>query len=497
MNPRFDAACEAHGTALKGRNAYLFNTPNQATAAIEAMKVKPVPMPKRAAKRPITLALYSGDKIVAELPKHPGDRFPSWVQEKDHWYTVLGRLPKQEVEIANYDDAVRCLEIEGQPAGWTARKKNGDWTYKSSPSIKTILQSTGLSKPEAEIVMGLAEQDPWKLVTLPFAAEYPGERRWNRNAPQLRIANPVNGPTPTWDMVEQHLMREADPAVNKMPGLRAVGIKTGGDYLRAWYASIIHDPVCRLPYMFWHGDENNGKSSHWEAIERFIISGGIVKADRALTSRSDFNGELVNAVLCIIEEKDISKADGSLAKIKDAVTSPVLSIRALYRQTVQVPNFSHWCQFANDIRNCPMYHGSTRFNCFHVGPLAQELAKETELFPRLEAEASAYTYKLLHMRLPKVEGRLDLPLLDTPSKSLACDMSLPEWLAELAEWVTHFSGTLAELRAASEVWSIPKDMRVVAKQLEAHKPFLATRGIGFIIGDRGREGKTITLKVAA
>ena len=79
------------------------------------------------------------------------------------------------------------------------------------------------------------------------------------------------------------------------------GIKTGADYLRTIFASIIREPATSTPYIFAYGPENCGKSILWEAFSR-LVTGGVVKADRALTSQSDFNGELRNAIFCVVEE---------------------------------------------------------------------------------------------------------------------------------------------------------------------------------------------------
>src|SRR5262249_53744650 len=151
-----------------------------------------------------------------------------------------------------------------QPAGWAAAKDNGDWMRKFASSIKMMLMAMlSMSRVEAETIMGHLEEDPWKLVSEPLKPEYPepGERKWNLHAPRLRC-EPVQGPTPTWDAIESHLMREADDYIPQ--SLKAVGINSGGQYLRAWAATIIRDPLLRLPYLFFFGEENNGKSSYWE-----------------------------------------------------------------------------------------------------------------------------------------------------------------------------------------------------------------------------------------
>src|SRR5690606_11248541 len=123
-----------------------------------------------------------------------------------------------------------------------------------------------------------------------------------------------DGSHPTWDMIMDHVGKDLDPVIAGLDWAREANIRTGADYLRAWFACIFRDPFCRLPYLFLFGDENCGKSILWESFN-LLVTSGVVKADRALTSQNDFNGELAGAILCVVEERDISKAPGASAKI--------------------------------------------------------------------------------------------------------------------------------------------------------------------------------------
>ena len=91
---------------------------------------------------------------------------------------------------------------------------------------------------------------------------------------------------------------------------------------------MIKHPFQPLPYLFLYGPENNGKSIFHESIA-LLMTEGCVPADRCVTSTSDFNGELANCILAIVEEKDISKSKGALNKIKEWVTARMISIRRI------------------------------------------------------------------------------------------------------------------------------------------------------------------------
>jgi hypothetical protein len=67
------------------------------------------------------------------------------------------------------------------------------------------------------------------------------------------------------------------------------------DYLLYWIACMLRDPFEPLPYLFFYGDQNSGKSIFHEAVS-LLMTKGVAAADRALTNANDFNGELANAV---------------------------------------------------------------------------------------------------------------------------------------------------------------------------------------------------------
>ena len=74
---------------------------------------------------------------------------------------------------------------------------------------------------------------------------------------------------------------------------------------------------------------------------------GVVKADKALTNNNEFNGELAGAIICVVEEKDVTLTPGAHARIKEYVTARTLSIRQMRRDVYTVPNTTHWIQSAN------------------------------------------------------------------------------------------------------------------------------------------------------
>src|ERR1041384_5608723 len=102
---------------------------------------------------------------------------------------------------------------------------------------------------------------------------------------------------------------------------------------------MLRFPFEPLPYLFFHGDQNCGKSSFHEAAA-LLMTKGAVKANRVLKARDDFNGELENAILCYVEEETLPKK--AYTAIKDYVTSLTLAIRKMRTNQFMTPNTTKW-----------------------------------------------------------------------------------------------------------------------------------------------------------
>ena len=137
-------------------------------------------------------------------------------------------------------------------------------------------------------------------------------------------------------MVFDHIGIELTPALRGLPWAQQANIKTGADYLRAWVACAFRDPFEPTPYLFLWGNENSGKSILHEALE-LLVTKGVVKADKALTSNNEFNGELAGAIICVVEEKNVTLTPGAHARIKEYVTARTLSIRQMRTDTLSSP----------------------------------------------------------------------------------------------------------------------------------------------------------------
>ena len=110
------------------------------------------------------------------------------------------------------------------------------------------------------------------------------------------------------------------PVLGNLPWAQEANIKTGADYLRTWVACAFRDPFEPTPYLFLWGNENSGKSILHEALEP-AGDKGRRQSRQGVSSNNEFNGELAGAIICAVEEKNLSNYPRAYARIKEWVTA--------------------------------------------------------------------------------------------------------------------------------------------------------------------------------
>jgi hypothetical protein len=413
------------------KREYVFKSPDDALKAAKVLGQPDTSLDPMFEGRRTTLKPHKDGRLVVEIERVKGDADQpepkGWLAKKTKWVrvfeTVLTKQSDEETEAMQYDHTLRALKTPAQQfLGWRTKDKSGKWVGNPAANVKMLLQNLGNPKDKAECIMGGAIDQNWELVSLPFRDEYPGGRQWNRDAAQFRVPpaalEPDEAPHhPYWDLVFNHIGIELTPALRGLPWAEKSNITTGADYLRAWVACAFRDPFEPTPYLFLWGNENSGKSIFHESLE-LLVTKGVVKADKVLTSHNEFNGELAGAIICVVEEKNVATTPGAHARIKEYVTARTLSIREMRTNTYQIPNTTHWIQCANSQRDCPVIPGDTRITVIEVCDLLpeQEVPKLT-LLAKLKEEAPHFMYTLMNLQLPPVIGRMRLPVVRTPSKA--------------------------------------------------------------------------------
>lgn len=455
------AALAAGGNRLADNKGFEFSSAKDAEVATESLGQK-LYLPDQFKDRKTVLVADKTGKVVAKVKRISKEEASpqGWTSEKSGWIEkVLNVKADNEQESLNfyaYDDTLRNMTTpNNDDAGWVIKTASGDWVNTSKDNVKSTLSVEHTSR-EIDVLLGSAIYRPWRLVHLPFHEEYPGDRQWNYKAPQIKYP-PTNDDDifhPYWDRVMDHCGGDLTPSVKINKWCQAAGVQTGGEYIRLWLASMIRFPFEPLPYLFLYGPQNSGKSILHESIS-LLMSGGVTKADNALSTRGDFNGELSNAVLAVIEETDLSVAgQRAYNRIKDWVTSRTISIRKMRTDAYIQRNSLHFIQCANNIKSLPIFYGDTRITIAHVAPLQDEIPKAI-LLDKLVEEAPHFMRTLMDAVFPESSGRMRIPVLFSYNKHVAEEMSrtpLESFLCDNIHYVPGAAIPLAEFYGKFQEW---------------------------------------------
>ncbi len=402
---------------------FMFREAEMAQSAIKALGAK-VELPNRFLNRRAYVKEHKDGRIIMEFERQPDDppeHMDGWIPEDKSWKRIFNvhASDPYETDIGKFDDIVRHLVSEdGKDCDWVIRSDNV-WRDEPLVHVKAYLEALGYSPKECKTIIGSSVFKPWTLVNRPFQPEIPGDRQWNRGAAQFRYTPTLNKDDlrfDTWMRVLNHCGSGLDNAVKEHPWCKSNGILTGGDYLKCWVASMFQYPLEPLPYLFFYGPQNSGKSTFHEALT-ILVTHGVVRAQSALTS--DFNGELANAILCVVEEMNLRKDKKAADRIKDYVTSRQISIHAKNKTPYMIPNATHWAHFANEHLACPIFPGDTRITMSFVDlPPSDKIIPKKQLMILLEKEAPDFLSEIISLEIPPSPDRLNIPVITTDEKLL-------------------------------------------------------------------------------
>lgn len=388
----------------------------------------------------------SEGKVLVEIPKIQGKELPGWAPKGKllrKYFTINTQdLPEMDLDT---NDMVRHLITESNTdAGWSVLI-NSVWVDEPAANIKLALKSRGSKATEADWIMGSSIMNPWTIVNKPFQQEYPGGRIWNKTTAKMRFKPTMDRDTleyPTWLKMLTHLGRGLDIGVSNNSWCRTNGILNGADWLKCWIASLFQSPEQPLPYLFFFGPQNVGKSTLQEALELLISDGGVVRANNALLL--DFNAEIARAVVCVVEELDLStNKNKSLAynRIKDWTVGRSIQIHQKRETPYTIKNVTKWIQIANDPRYCPIFPGDTRITMVEVYAIDPEnVVPKRDFFNLLESEAADFLAAVLQMELPKSNDRLNIPVIETEEKRAAATANQTLIQEFCSTWLYHCEG---------------------------------------------------------
>lgn len=423
--PDLKVAARTFGGAELASGEFAFSSVELAAKAMELLGTK-VEIPTHLLSREGSLKEHKDGRVVLKINPDkdkvtPDKIIEGWGLEKKNYVKILTvrSTEQQDSDLDTCDEILRhIISSASDDCGWVIKTPEAPWRNEPLVHVKHFLQAQGFTTKDITSVIGGSIAKCWTLVNRPFKEEYPMGREWNRNACQLRYTPIKSDITfPTWLAILNHCGKSLDHTIKQNKWCQDNAILTGGDYLKCWIASVFQQPLEPLPYLFFFGEQGSGKSIFHEAIT-LLVTHGVVRVDQALTS--NFNGELANAIICVIEETDLRRNKQAYARIKDWVTASHISIRDLYETAYMTPNSCHFVQCANDHLACPIFPGDTRITYINVLPLAfGQMIPKKQLFPLLEKEAPYFLGDLLSLELPISNDRLNLPVIVTQDKYIA------------------------------------------------------------------------------
>jgi len=439
------------GAELADNKGFQFDGAKQAIEVAEALGEK-IDVEDRFLYRESILRPNKDGRLIMRVKKEKDEAKPAdgWAKIRGDWWEKVFGVKTDPTEdqlgVAEFDDRLRTLVTpQAESAGWFVQASNHKWQRRALGECKNWLQHHGMGKTEAEEIIGGCVNKPWELVNLPFQGEYPGGRRWNYKSPQFRYkpAKLKDGEIPhhpNWDRILQHCFCDLDSEIKKLNWAEKENICNGHQFGLAWIACCFRDPFEPLPFLFFFGNQNSGKSILHEALS-LLVTGGVVRADQALVANNNFNGELATGVLAVIEERDISGSKQAYARIKEWVTSRELMIRRMRTDAYLQPNTLHFMMMANHQENCPVDYGDTRIMVIEVPDLLdeQEIPKKL-LLQKLEDEAPHFMQTLMSFELPQVSTRYRLPLVDTEKRQRSQEMQRSPLETFIAEQCHHAPG---------------------------------------------------------
>lgn len=424
-------AARAYGGMESEDGSFFFREAELAASAAQLLGVT-LNLASAQSSREAWLKQHKDGRLVIKLEHAAhdrGDEMEGWHVKKGKWTRIFGAklAAATEPEVGNYDDLVRHLVTETEEDyGWML-KSDGTWRTEPLSHVRVALGSLGFSQKEVTGVLGSSIFKCWRIVNKPFQPEYPGDREWNRAAAQFRYPPTRDRDElryPTWIKILEHCGSGLDEEVKEHPWAQANGITSGADYLKCWIASLFQEPLEPLPYLFFYGPQNSGKSIFHEALS-LLLTKGYQRADAALISQAGFNGELEGAILCVIEETDLKRNKTAYNRIKDWVTSREIPIHGKNRTPYHVPNSTHWVHCANEHTACPIFTGDTRITMCHVPNLDPlQLIPKKQLIPLLQKEASDFISEVLRLELPPSPDRLNVPCITTQDKQMVQILNL-------------------------------------------------------------------------
>lgn len=419
-------ATKLPSTTMEG---IIFSDIESATYALKAYGVA-VDFPSFAQGRDIALKIVKGKTILdfqrIDLDDAHEARSKGWSKQRGTWAQSI----KIESEPAKPDYAamsrsrVRYVSKDGKGENSYVMTDRGCWESRPEGKVRDQLAYWGIRGGLQQDLLGWCSEHPYRLESIPFAPEYPGERIWNRDSAQLKFP-PADrpGPTPHWDKVLSHLGAGLDSAVADNDLCQTLGIETGQQYLERWIANAIREPHRRLPILaLFSPEQDTGKSTLHEALDTLLTAKGVEQADKALSNDRGFNIELKGVPFCVIEETNLAKYQDAYNRLKAWNTNLTLSYEEKRESVFKFRNYMHFLICVNHRHYIPIEPGDTRFVLWRVARIKPgDMIPKPILMDHLVKEGPFFLHRLFQLDIENIVDRHTLPVLSTLEKQEAMD----------------------------------------------------------------------------
>jgi hypothetical protein len=461
----FVTLARLNGGVKDEKGAYHFRHADRVQKTLQQLRLT-IDLPSFVlARKAVIKPIKEGEILVAidAEDSDDGSKLMQWRHDKKQWKRVFNfKLPTNTdtERHSNYDDLIRHVTTADSDAGWYL-KRDGGWVEEPLTHIKAAVCTMGEDAKDINQVIGSSVIRAWTLVNKPFQPEYPGNREWNRGAAQFAISPTLeleHLKYPHWTLILNHLGTNLTQGVLKDKWCQEVGIVTGAEYLTIWLASLFRKPEQPSAYLAFFGLQDCGKSIFHEAIDQILLTNGVVRADNALQNASNFNGELLNAILAVVEETDLAQDKRAYNRIKDWVTSPKIMIRPLYMQGFMVPNMLHFIHCQNEMPTF-VFDGDSRITMIRVPPLTTIIPK-LELMSRLKKEAPDFLAAVLALELPITNSRLAVPAVETEEKKRAMEKNrtlLEQFISEMVYEIPGHMISAEDFHNQFQLWLDERD----------------------------------------
>lgn len=159
----------------------------------------------------------------------------------------------------------------------------------------------------------------------------------------------LGGIPPTIDLVISHLCQEPETK----------------DWFVNWLAAVFQKRIQTKTAWLFSGVEGTGKGALFNEILRPLFGHDHAVSMETKLLDDQFNGFLQNKIVVFIDEGDAnntSKVDATMAKLRNWITEPVISIRKMHREALNHPNFANFIMATNSRMPLKLSPSDRRWN---------------------------------------------------------------------------------------------------------------------------------------